>query len=427
MGALPSRVAPVHETTEGRELSRRELVGTGVTAAGLLALGPEFWQALARPARHGRSPYGPLGDPDANGVRLPAGFSSRIVAQGGAPVGTTGYVWHIFSDGAATFRTGDGGWILVSNSEVPTPVDLPLDFGNPGEGGASAIRFDAAGEIVDAYRILSGTSSNCAGGLTPWGTWLSCEETETGMVWECDPTGRRDAVAHPALGRFTHEAACVDRRTGHVYLSEDEGDGCLYRFKPRRRGDLSRGVLQVAVRRRGGHVEWRRVPDPGFEGSVPTRDQVPKATRFQRGEGIWFDRGTVYLATTGDSRIWAYDTRRRHMRVLYDPKRIEKPPLTDVDNITVHKRTGHLYVCEDNGAPDAFDIAIITGVRRTRRRPVVSRFLKLTGAQHGDPNTDLSSELAGVCFNPRGDRMYVASQRAAVTGIVYEIRGPFRR
>lgn len=420
----------VAEGTQGssrQDLSRRELVGGGIAAAGMLALGPAFWRALAQPARRGRGPYGPLGPPDANGLRLPDGFRSRVVARGLVPVQGTTYPWHIFSDGAATYRTGDGGWILVSNSEVPTPVDLPFDppLGNPGEGGASAIRFDADGRIVDAYRILANTSSNCAGGLTPWATWLSCEEIDRGLVWECDPTGRRTAVARPALGRFKHEAACVDRKTGFVYLTEDEADGCFYRFRPERKGRLNRGVLQVAERRRGGAVRWHRLPDPAAE-SLPTREQVPQATRFARGEGIWFDRGTVYVATTGDSRIWAYDARRRIMRVLYDPNRIERPPLHDVDNITVHRQSRDLFICEDTGGSDPFDVGIISW-EGDRRRPVVARFAKLTGTQHGFGETDVSSEVAGVCFNPRGNRMYFASQRAYTVGVIYEVRGPFRR
>ncbi len=416
-----------------RGLNRRELIGSGVAAAGALAMGPEFWEALARPAKPGRGPYGPLGSPDANGLMLPEGFTSRVIARGLLPVGGTLYLWHIFSDGAATYRTGDGGWILVSNSELPTPIDLPIDppIGNPGEGGASAIRFDRDGEIVDAYRILSGTSSNCAGGSTPWGTWLSCEETDTGRVWECDPTGERDALVHPAMGVFSHEAACIDRRTGFAYLSEDDGEGCFYRFRPRRKGDLSTGRLEVARVRKGGAVEWLRVPDPSAA-TGPTREQVSGATRFQRGEGVWFDSGTVYLATTRDSRIWAYNARRERIRVLYDPARIEDPPLTDVDNITVHRRSGDLYVCEDNGAPDAYDIALITPQRGRRRdgrprRPRVARFMKMTGIEHGEPGTELASEVAGVCFNPSGDRLYFASQRAFGVGAVYEVSGPFRR
>jgi uncharacterized protein len=401
--------------------TRRDLVRAGVGVAGAFTLGPAFWKALAAPAPAGPSPYGPLGAPDANGIRLPEGFSSRIVARGNEPVEGTSYVWHIFSDGASTFRTGDGGWILVSNSEVPTPVDLPFPpIGDPGDGGASAIRFRPDGQIRDAYRILSDTSSNCAGGRTPWKTWLSCEEVEDGIVWECDPWARRDPVARPALGVFKHEAVCVDPRRGHLYLSEDLGDGGFYRFTPETKGDLSAGRLEIARRRGDGFVDWLPVPDPSAA-SVPTRQQVPGATKFERGEGIWFDSDRVYLAVTTKSRIWEYNARSKRIRVIYDAAKIQNPPLTDVDNITV-SRSGDLFVCEDNGGDDPFDICIITPEPHRR----VARFLKLTGPQHGDPDTEAVSEVTGVCFNPAGNRMYFSSQRAFGTGVVYEVSGPFR-
>ncbi len=403
--------------------TRRDLVRAGVGVAGIFTLGPAFWEALAAPAPVGRSPYGPLRPPDANGIRLPAGFRSRVVARANQPVPGTSYGWHTFPDGASTFRTRDEGWILVSNSELPTPVDLPVapPIGNPGDGGASAILFGPSGGIKDAYRILSGTSSNCAGGHTPWWTWLSCEETEDGMVWECDPRGRREPVARPALGVFKHEAVCVDPRRGHLYLSEDEGDGGLYRFTPKRKGDLSAGRLQIARIRPDGTVAWKLVPDPSAA-SRPLRKQRPGATKFKRGEGIWFDSGRVYLTTTSDSRIWEYNTANQRIRVIYDPARIQNPPLTDVDNITV-SRSGDLFVCEDNGGDDPFDICIITPEPNRR----VARFLKLTGPQHGEPGTDAVSEVTGVCFNPAGNRMYFSSQRAYGVGVVYEVSGPFRR
>jgi uncharacterized protein len=415
-------MAETEADTGGRLLrTRRDLIRAGVGVAGAFTLGPAFWEALAAPAPAGPSPYGPLGAPDANGIRLPEGFSSRIVARANEPVEGTSYVWHIFSDGASTFRTGDGGWILVSNSELPTPVDLPFPpIGDPGDGGASAIRFRPDGEIRDAYRILSDTSSNCAGGRTPWKTWLSCEEVEDGIVWECDPWGRRDAVARPALGVFKHEAVCVDPRRGHLYLSEDLGDGGFYRFTPETKGDLTAGRLEIARRGGNGFVDWLPVPDPSAA-SVPTRQQVPGATKFERGEGIWFDSDRVYLAVTTKSRIWEYNARSKRIRVIYDAAKIQNPPLTDVDNVTV-ARSGDLFVCEDNGGDDPFDICIITPEPHRR----VARFLKLTGPQHGDPGTEAVSEVTGVCFNPVGNRMYFSSQRAFGTGVVYEVSGPFR-
>lgn len=392
---------------------------TGLVAAGALTFGPRFYEeALAAPAVQGRGPYGPP-KVEQNGLLLPKGFSSRVIARGGQPVGSTGYVWPIFPDGAATFRTRDGGWILTVNTEVPTPFHLPLDYGDPGEGGASAIRFNGNGKIVDAYRILEGTSSNCAGGPTPWGTWLSCEETDEGRVWECDPRGKRKAVVHPAMGVFSHEAACIDPRRGHAYLSEDDGEGLFYRFTPRRKGDLSKGRLEAAALDERGNVTWKRVPDPSAQ-SGPTREQVPGATRFQRGEGIWFDRGHVYLATTSDSKIWRFNVRRQKMKAIYDPALLTDPPLRDVDNVTV-SRSGDIFVCEDNGAPDEYDIGLITSGRRR-----VARFLKMVGPEHGNAESEASSEVTGVCFDPSGKRMYFSSQRGAGSGITYEVSGPFR-
>src|SRR5690606_14743171 len=149
-----------------------------------------------------------------------------------------------FPDGGACVPTEDGGWIYVSNSEHPPPVDVPGATGLlsaiaglvpalPATGGASAIRFDAEGNVVDAYSILAGTLSNCAGGLTPWRTWLSCEEWEdtegyaAGRVWECDPFGVEPAVARLDLGVCKHEMATSDPVRQQLYLTEDQPDGLI--------------------------------------------------------------------------------------------------------------------------------------------------------------------------------------------------------
>jgi len=340
-----------------------------------------------------------MGAADANGIRLPAGFEARRVARGGDLVPGSGYRWHIAADGAATFRTRGGGWILVSNSE-----DL--------EGGAGALRFGSDGEIRDAYRILDGTTQNCAGGPTPWGTWLSCEEYEEGRVWECDPTGRSAARAHDAMGVFKHEAAAVDPRGRHVYLTEDLEDGAFYRFTPRRWPRLDDGLLELAKVADDGSVEWVAVPDPSARRS-PTRRQVSGTTVFQRAEGIWHDSGTIYVTTTNDSRIRAYDTQRQRLQVIYDGFAERSAPLVQVDNITV-SRGGELFVCEDI-ATEEIRMGVMTRDRE------VSRFLAVTGPKHD------RSELTGVTFDPSGSRLFFSSQRAhGLKGEIYEVSGPFR-
>lgn len=375
----------------------------------MASLGAAFWDELFGSAESSslrRGPgYGPLRPPDEHGVRLPAGFRSRIIARGGEPVAETGYEWHIASDGMAAFPQEGGGFVLVSNSE-----NL--------EGGASALRFGHAGKVEDAYRILSGTTQNCSGGGTPWGTWLSCEEVEDGLVWECDPSGRRRAVPHQAMGLFKHEAAAVDERHRRVYLTEDLIDGGLYRYTPDRWPDLSAGQLEIARVARGGGVEWVELSDP-LARRERTRRQVPGSTRFARGEGIWLDGDTLYLATTADHRVHAYDLRRGRIEVIYDGLASRSAPLLRVDQLT-GSPAGEVFVCEDI-ATDEIDMGVITPDRR------VARFLSVTGPQHR------GSELTGVIFDPSGSRMFFSSQRAFPKsdlepgpGAIYEITGPFK-
>ncbi len=393
-------------------MTRREALRRGMLGLGLVATGGHLYACGGNePTQHfsNLANVGPLQEPDENGVRLPEGFTSRIVARTlREPTPASAYRWHLFPDGGATFAADDGGWVYVSNSEVPAPA-----------GGVSALRFNRFAEVVDAYPILSGTNTNCAGGVTPWGTWLSCEEYPRGLVWECDPFGRQPAEAHLALGVFEHEAVAVDPFNGLLYLTEDVSDGRLYRYVPDNifddgRIDLDNGTLEVArvlSDTDEGPVEWLTVPDPTFSGDTPTRLQVGNSTPFRGGEGIWYSNGVIYFTTKGDDRVWTYEVETSQLAILYDPTTSDTPILTGVDNLTASDQ-GDILVAEDGG-----DMEIVAFVPTGE---IVS-LVQVVGHEQ--------SEVAGPAFDPSGTRLYFSSQRGAGSpptgGITYEVTGPF--
>jgi uncharacterized protein len=317
--------------------------------------------------------------------------------------------------------TADGGWIYVSNSENPPPEDVPL-AGLVGDyddvltemGGVGAIRFGPDGTIQDAYSILSGSRSNCAGGLTPWGTWLSCEEHAAGHVWECNPLAPGQGLIRPALGTFTHEAVAVDATRGRLYLTEDEDDGRLYRFTPVRYRNLTSGALEVAVVSAlgtSGGVTWRAVPHPNPLPLLqpPTRHQVPESTPFDGGEGIVSLLDHLYFTTKGDNRVWRLDPADDSLHVHYDATTSPDPQLTGVDNIT-GSPSGDLYVAEDGG-----NMEVVQLLPDGRTIPAV----RVTGQDH--------SEIAGLAFDPARQRLYFSSQRGGANqlGVTYCVRGPW--
>jgi secreted PhoX family phosphatase len=287
---------------------KRSAFGAGVLAVGNVSSLFAGGTALATPgggtgAARG---YGALRPDPAGILDLPPGFSYRIVSRAGDKLANGAALPDRF-DGTGAFAGRHGRVRLVRNHEQGGTTPWPTTAGtasnltyDPGAtGGTSTVELDAHGNKVAEYVSLAGTVSNCAGGATPWGTWLTCEETEQradattyladhGFVFEVDPADpahNLDPQPLTALGRYAHEAAVVDPTSGAVYLTEDAGNpnGLVYRCEPNNPqpayGALRDGGTLTAMRCRDGGtfvpdlspyttigpelaVEWVAVPDP---------------------------------------------------------------------------------------------------------------------------------------------------------------------
>ena len=421
--------------------------------------------------------YGALGPvPDQNGdeiLALPAGFTYVTFAKTGAPLGSHGLVHARNHDGMGVFSGPDGTVRLVRNHENRNdPGDSTLGVVGPAEtgydplafGGTVTMDFDpAAGQLVNAFVSLSGTTLNCAGGVAfQRAGWITCEETVAGpgdgfadkhgyaFLVPIDADEAVPAVPLRAMGRFKHEAVAVDPATGVVYETEDDGDNSgFYRYLPHDPAQLGAGgklqMLGVVARpnydtirnQRVGRalpVRWLDVrdPDPDLEANgASVFDQGADAggARFNRLEGIWWggDRCLFNSTAGGDAgrgQVWEYRPRGERGGTL---TLVFESPGGDVldgpDNLTVTPRGG-LVLCEDDASDDGDTHPLapgITDVNRLIGLDVDGRPFELA------VNRLNSSEFAGACFSPDGQIMFVNvfGNEEPGSGMTCAISGPW--
>ena len=437
--------------------SRRQFLAlTGSAFAGLYlnsctTMGP---RASSSPALSGNaSPVGALQPDPAGLLDLPSGFSYRVISRHDTPMSDGGTVPDR-ADGMGCFDLGNGKLALVRNHELQPQHDggaIPSGPAydtvarslRPLPGGTTTLVLDAETlEVEREYRSLAGTIRNCAGGITPWGSWLTCEEDvsradgrinkDHGWVFEvpADAPGLVDPVPLTAMGRFNHEAACIDPATGIVYLTEDRNESLLYRFLPLRPGNLAQGgtlqalklesvsdtrnwdarTLSVGDAVRGTWITLDNVEAP--EDDLRQRGAAQGAALFARGEGIWMGEGEMYFTcTSGGAARKGQIFRLRPEVHQADILELfyESPEASEYsfgDNITVAPY-GHLVVCED-----AYSEVVQNHLRG----------ITPEGAAYPLALLRMQTELAGACFSPDGRTLFVNAYSPTMT---LAITGPW--
>ena len=436
-------------------LSRRHFLASAAGAAAML--GGPFAALQARAAqgpkgRNADSPdYGPLAPvrDQATGLpllSLPRGFEYISFGWTGDEM-DDGLRTPSSHDGMAAFRLGDAIH-LVRNHErgerAGAFVNGPFTYDPRSGGGTSNLVFDPdGGRLLQAYASLAGTVRNCAGGPTPWGSWLTCEETflidskRHGYVFEVPADGTSNAIPLPGLGRFSHEALAIDPATGIVYLTEDRDNSRFYRFVPTTPGQLAAGgqleamVLtgtldtRLAVAGDAWDVSWVPIvqPDPNTD-TVRQEAAAKGAARIVRGEGCWYGNGRVYFISTsggaaGQGQVFALDPVGETLACVFVSP--GAAVLDNPDNIAVSPRGG-IVLCEDgdNAVQSMHGLTPDGEIFKFAENHVV-----LAGERNGITGDFSGSEWAGATFEPKnGNWLFVNIQ---TPGITFAITGPWKQ
>ena len=437
-------------------LSRRKFFTlAGASAAGALMMSP--LEALYARKANGQSVfgggYGPL-IPDPNKLLdLPRGFQYRAFSRTGE-IMSDGSPVPGGHDGMAAFPGSNNTVILVRNHELSPNSTTQVVGSNPYDplckGGTTTLEVGPNRQLIKHYASLTGTYRNCAGGPTPWGSWITCEEdTSTpatnqpgnarnvskfhGYNFEVPAKATTPVNPEPlvAMGRFNHEAVAIDPSTGIVYETEDRGDSLFYRFIPSQGNKLSAGGTLQALKiknmpqaktfagfpkRQPMPVEWVTIdnPDPATD-TVRVEGFGKGAAQFARGEGIWYGNREVYFCCTnggsvdasgrpnGFGQIWRYLPDQDAIELFVEAQSVDE--LDGPDNIVVAPH-GDLIICEDGD-----DEQFLVGVTPKGQ---LYRLAK---------NAINDQELAGACFSPDGNTMFVNIQ---TPGITFAIWGPWK-
>lgn len=414
--------------------------------------------------------YGPLkSDPDKY-LDLPDGFKYKIISKAGNKM-DDGFFVPGAGDGMATFAGSSGKVILIRNHELnpgvengPFGKDQELlssidkaqlyDYGfgkTPSSGGTTTLVYNETTQQVELeYLSLAGTLRNCAGGPTPWGSWISCEETvapatdktevEHGYNFEVlasETITKSPPIPLKAMGRFNHEAICVDPATGIVYQTEDRGDSLIYRFIPTTKSKLSDGgrlqVLSFVNQKKMDtrnwsaknvqmgstyDIEWLDIDDvESPEDDLRLRGYEMGAARFARGEGMWFGNNEIYFACTNGGpdelgQVFKYvpsqyegtsQEKNTPGQLTLFAESDNKNILKNCDNLTVSP-WGDIILCEDH--KDAF----IRGITPQGQIYTLGH------------NVGSQSEFAGATFSPSGNTLFVNIQG---NGDTLAITGPW--